>query len=174
MCLQINKNFHPQLCDGAVPLPFVASDDILVTKILMRTKKKWLFGKDKLETPIMKEQVKFDGKGMAVLSDSFSFSKAYSFEHGPSVVDRGIHAFTGVGRDSIINIKWNIIDNEKALYNAIVPKGTEFYIGNNGDIVAEKMIIFSNVKAYLKYVDENGRPERFSAENHELLHAEKL
>jgi len=172
MCLRIDKTLHPQLCYGAVPLPFVASDDILVTKMLKHTKKKWLFGKDKFETPFMVEQVKFDRNGMAVLADQFSFSKAYSFESSPSFVDRGIHAFTGVGRDSTNNIQGSI-ECGNVMYSAIIPKGTEFYIGNYGDIVAEKIIIFSSVKAYLNYVDKNGRPERFEPKNHELLDAEK-
>ena len=54
------------------------------------------------------------------------------FEIWRNEVSQGIHAYT------IPNTR------ENGCYNAVIPKGTKFFIGWNNDIVAERLIIYAN------------------------------
>ena len=151
------------MCDGAIFLPFVATEPILVTKMLKPIKKTWVLGKEQAKTPIVGAVVQFERNGTATLSGTFSFE--HSWKGAPIFVNRGIHALTGCSNESEIEAN-SFAEYGNVKYDAIIPKGTKFYVGLRGCIVAEKMIIFAGMADYLKYVNKNGLPKRFGENNY--------
>jgi len=160
MCLIIDRTLHKKDLEGyECIMPFVADRDILVTKMLMPSKKNWLFGRRITKTPIRYHEIKFGYDGTATLEDEFSFDLYYNKDYDTIThfVEHGIHAYTGVGQDSSLEISSMYFCVE---HKAIIPKGTNYYLGKKGDIVAEKMTIFFDDKAYNRYTERNGVPKR--------------
>ena len=63
-------------------------------------------------------------------------------------VNNGIHAFVDVPSDKFfaewfkLSADYQDLDGaELVVFKATIPKGTEYYVGKDGDVVAEKMII---------------------------------
>ena len=157
MCLTIDRNIHVKRDGNKIPFPFIADEDILVTKMLNPVSKYWLFGRKRAKTPIMGYEVLFDRNGTATLFATFAYDWADKNRY--VYVDRGIHAYTGVGEKSYNNI-CKMMEYNNIEYRAIIPKGTRYYIGDDGDVVAEKMTIFVNSPAYIKYLKNNEIPHR--------------
>ena len=131
MCLKISRLHHKYFC--GIPLPKRAKCDIHVFKAL-----DWI-NIDKYRTPYQKVPVEFK-QFKAEL-----FVKHFTFIDGE--VAKGIHAFRYKGRDPI--------------FDAIIPKGTLYYIGTNDDIVSKKLIIFRTYSSYLEYLGNKRIPIEF-------------
>lgn len=66
-------------------------------------------------------------------------------------VDQGLHAFR-----TICAAKHRISD--AALVPCIIPKGAKLYYGERGEVVSDKLIIFSNHKDLVDWLNEQGEP----------------
>ena len=67
----------------------------------------------------------------------------------------GVHAFSDKksAKAAIANacgMGWDFLN-----YRAVIPAGSYFFIGCEGDIVSDKLIIFENEDAYNKYAEAN-------------------
>ncbi len=67
----------------------------------------------------------------------------------------GVHAFSHKKsvEEALSNAKsmgWDFLN-----YRAVIPAGSYFFIGSEGDIVSNKLIIFENEDAYNKYAEAN-------------------
>lgn len=142
MCLTISGKFNKKSSDTL----FVSQKrdyDIKVYKALQFIKGK------SFATPFRGLDIDFDEDGKKVLeADHF-------YHHAASTVTHGIHAFYSRER-----AKEYADDSFKCgcleiLFPAIIPAGTEFYIGDDGDIVAEKIIIFGTTISWNRYTTSN-------------------
>lgn len=132
MCLSINKQFHPNY------EPMTAKENLVVYKVLDM----------KRTTPFMRFPVKFIFK-KARLKAKFEISFIYNPFNATTfrVVYQGIHAYLTLQRcEDLIRINAHISDNY-TIHKAIIPKGTNYFIGIYDDIVAEKMIIYKKTLA---------------------------
>lgn len=127
MCLIIDENKH------ILGTSKVNLKPIIVYKVIVKTK-------NGFKTPFIYYPVDFI-KNKCVLK-----SKLIKNDH---IVDRGIHAYrslkTAVAhtQDMIMNswIRANYI-----VFKAIIPKFSNYYVGCDGDIVSNKMIITDEVR----------------------------
>lgn len=94
---------------------------------------KWLKNRNSiLLTPFQEKPVVFKN-GIAVQeTDNFSYG-TFGF------IYKGIHSYQ----------IWDYVYN--GCYYSIIPKGTQYYIGNNNDLVSLKLIIFKNKFRYWIY-----------------------
>lgn len=113
--------------------PFIASRDIKCYKMLRRRITKGYV------TPFINATILFKNGVCIQQCDKFGIScskdginKLYIFE--------GIHS-------SI----YDIFDNFYCFKIAIIPKGTQYYVGNDNDLVSLKLIIFKNKFRYWIY-----------------------
>ena len=67
-------------------------------------------------------------------------------------IHQGIHAYCAKKYADKI---WGFLLNSHEIKNAIIPKGAQFCIGQDGDVVATKMIIFRNDEAFEKFLEKN-------------------
>jgi len=158
MCLLINQKLHQTDVLNEWPAARVADRDILVTKMLRPQKTIIPYFLTVTHTPARGYRIRFV-KGTATLKDEFYLYRGLLLRENVYVAN-GIHAYTGVTTLSL-----GIINDCESLYGeikhwAIIPKGTKYYIGDEGDIVAEKMVIFENDPAFIKYIKKNGVPKR--------------
>ena len=136
MCLEISTIHHPDL------KPLTAEKDIEVVKFLKPELHEFSMPKYdtceimamtefSLRTPYMSYPVEFDENDECVMEHYMS-----TFD-GLWVVE-GIHAYTEI-------MWWYQRQKDLLLtctpFKAYIPKGTKYYFGTNGDIVAEKIII---------------------------------
>ena len=157
MCLVVSRECH-WTGDLSFPLSRRCDKDILVFKALNR--RTFYFGGDgptsyldnfhfsgswtaypspEFETPYMKTSVSFK-EGMDVL-DVPHFSIGYD-EWGHPIVEQGIHTGTHIGTAKGYG---------DFVFFAVIPAGTEFYIGEFSDMVSKKIIIFESQEAFEKY-----------------------
>ena len=156
MCLTINTRIHRTEEGAKWPTPLVAENDILVTKLLCSTTKKGWFGQRTAMTSMRFHKIKFGFKKEKTLEDNFGLNETEDLIY----VTNGIHAFTGVGGISCGNIDRLVSTYGDVEHYAVIPKGTKYYLGVSGDIVAEKMIIFWDKDAYDNYTKDHGIPDR--------------
>ena len=66
-------------------------------------------------------------------------------------VIKGIHTFAKVedAEDSLRFLSTNCGEKVK-LYNAVIPKGSRFFIGRDGDIASSNLVVFKNKTKYNK------------------------
>ena len=118
MCLVIDRVRHPNL------KPLVANHDIEVMKVLTFGNKGWT-------TPYRYKKIHFIFK-KAILKSEMRISILYTDE-----VCEGIHSCLDVAK-----VKEVMSYNAGSLvFQAIIPKGSKFYYGTDGDIVSNKLII---------------------------------
>lgn len=144
MCLEISTVHHPDL------EPLVAEEDIKVVKYLMKPSVAYYSAWDDatgklivkkeervLRTPFMSEPVKFDENDECVMT-----APELKHEHDCDkwIVEEGIHAY--IGTDAFTFLQFI---SDCAPFHAYIPKGTKYYLGNEGDIVAEKMVIKNEI-----------------------------
>ena len=130
MCLTISK-LH-SISSNGTPQPFVAQEDLVVTKILKTCKGGY-------ETPYMHEKISF-------IFGKYRYHKVKlhpeftSFLHMSSIYDvyKGIH--------SCKNEPLYILCENACMFKAVIPKGTPFYIGTRNDVVSSKLIIYKDAK----------------------------
>lgn len=147
MCLTINTDIHTERVRyrnfKKMPKPFIADKDIYCFKYLTRSGNFDI----KFFTPFFCEEVVFDAKGMAVMESDVKKRK-YPFSIWSEVlneynVDNGIHSYTTQTPMAAI------------VFDAVIPKGSMYYIGQDNDLVSEKLIVFQNRTAFLVYNKEN-------------------
>lgn len=138
MCLIVNRDIHDILHGESDP--FIAQYNILVFKQLSSEG----FLRKKYSTPFAYCPVKFN-KGVAELgiSRTVRIDPAENFQF---VVNEGIHSVRAI---DICYKNWL-----GKFYLAVIPQGTTFYVGNSNDMVSDRLIIFKNRKAYLKFVEQ--------------------
>ena len=64
-------------------------------------------------------------------------------QDGHLVIEEGFHAFRGYGKAKASGFKF---------YPCIIPKGSEYGLGVNSDIVSPRIIVFSSFLGFLKYL----------------------
>lgn len=149
MCLDINKNFHP---NGESK---IAMQPIIVWKSLEHGNRLcglspfrgayWYFGKEKTAT--------LDVNSRA------------------TQVERGLHAHildrTGRWNEelkkkyTVNGCLWSIYGN---LYPAVIPAGAEFFIGTKGDIVATEMTVYKDMESLLQAFNATEAGEGITSE----------
>lgn len=74
-------------------------------------------------------------------------------------IDKGIHSFIReYNIDAFVECYKDWFTTQK--HYAIIPKGSRFYIGEDGDIVSSNLIVFEMQKDYNKFV-RNHKSQRF-------------
>lgn len=163
MCLVIDMLIHREteemINNGMrvynIPKPHVSDKDILVFKGLniravhfqgtdsvsgCNFTGSWsTYPSHNFETPYMRECVVFE-EGIAIL-DVSHFSFGYDSFDG-TIVTRGIHT----SRD------WGIAKGYgNYVFYAVIPAGTEYYLGTFSDVVSKKIVIFETPEDFEEY-----------------------
>ena len=148
MCLYINDYIHDELMCyrnyTKLPKPFVAQKDIHCLKVLETDG----FG-NRWFTPFMYSFIHFNN-GVATLEVKksrkkfpFYFNYSYSCSY---YISEGVHSL--VRKNDIY------ICADRHYFDAVIPKGSMLYFGEDGDIVSDKLLIFG-IPAYLEYKEKN-------------------
>ena len=129
MCLTINENYHK----GKVNLTqgIVTDTDIQVWKCL----------DDKADgyfTPYVGKEIKFSN-GIATQS----YRRFTWGDNKKTSIARGIHSFSEEFEASRVAMQFHHSCNTKKFY-AVIPKGSHIFIGIEGDIVSDKLLIFES------------------------------
>lgn len=136
MCLTIDPKKHRFWFNHYVPK--VAQEDILVYKSLFLREEGYVTG-------CRAYPVTFTD-GIAVLEATIVVEKcpyrSATKWHKDRVIGPGIHSF----HTSPFCLRTNF---------AIIPKGTTFYVGDNNDMVSEKLVIFQFEHYYRDYCTKN-------------------
>lgn len=75
-----------------------------------------------------------------------------------NTIHAGLHAYITMElAERAINIE-EMCDNWD-VYWSVIPKGAEYCLGINGDIVATQMIVFSSAEEYTKYINSQEKQE---------------
>lgn len=129
MCLTINKKFHKS-CFVLKPKPFIAKSNILVYKLLE-------YKDGRYKTPYQKAPIWFSGGKWEGWQTMFGMSycavSGFNWE-----VDEGFHSY------------WTeaaISDIQKAgreIFYAVIPEGSNYYIGTDGDVVSDRLVILNH------------------------------
>ena len=148
MCLRINITFHKK------EKLIVAERSILVYKVLER-----YFGKEynnKYHTPFIGKSINFNpDDGMYFYKNTQIKKELFgSDEHKQKLITNGIHSFTD--KQFAIDYCHNSLYRQSMHY-AIIPKGSNFYIGCDGDIVSTNLVVFKRKKDYDKNKKLYGR-----------------
>lgn len=143
MCLYIDLKYHK--VKNGKPIALVAKQTILVHKMI-ETDGRHLF------TPYSCMPINFndDEYGMFFYKTTrFSFDKSCWDEI--YYVIKGIHTFAKIedAEDSLRFLSTNCGEKVK-LYNAVIPKGSKFFIGRDGDIASSNLVVFKNKTKYNK------------------------
>ena len=145
MCLSVNLDFHKVKNDK--PIALIAKQSILVYKVL-EVKNKHYY------TPYMLKFANFDDEyGMFFYKTTrFSFDKEYlSKRNYKHLVARGIHSHIDLAKANCTISYLKILCDLNAIPNihyAIIPKGSKFYIGTEGDIASSNLVVFENETKY--------------------------
>lgn len=111
--------------------PKVAEKDIKVYKILKEINSNYLI-------PYRRERINFVNSKADL--QPVKIIAYWDWIINRFVVDEGYHSFTTV-KEVKFNLNFNFRGNT-AIFNAIIPKGTKYFIGKYNDIVSEKLIIY--------------------------------
>ena len=154
MCLNVSEKVHPyKKCrDGGyrakcLSLPY----PIVVHKLLERD-----FGRS-FYTPFQYLRVNFeDGKAELTLNDFWEIAVTTEPFSTKISVKTGFHSYykhevAAVYCDYMRRQGW-----PTKIFPAIIPANTKFFVGTEGDIVSEKLVIYENVNDYKRATaDEN-------------------
>ena len=161
MCLSVNFDFHKVKNDK--PIALVAKENILVYKVL-EVKNNYY------RTPYMIKTVNFDDEyGMFFYKTTrFSIDIVRFFDQGREYreynVSKGIHShidFDKANRD--INYLKQFLCSAPNIHYAIIPKGSKFYVGIEGDIASSNLVVFENETKYNENKEYFGdKPIEFS------------
>lgn len=130
MCLRVSELHF--VSGNEVPQPFVAQEDLVVTKILRACKKGY-------KTPYKDKKISFIF-GKYRYRKVKLHPKVASYSYMPNVYDiyEGIH--------SCECEPLYILGAGECMFKAVIPKGTSFYIGTYDDVVSSKLIIYKDAK----------------------------
>ena len=145
MCLFVDKKYRKTAVNDSgyveysMPEPLVAEEDIHIFKVLH------VRPNARVETPYTLYPVKFDKKNRCILEAELN---PQWFARGVTVVREGIHGYVNrfaADKEALILNRGTSMTCPTSVYQAIIPRGTKYYIGDNEDIVAEKMVIIKNI-----------------------------
>lgn len=130
MCLRISELHF--VSGNEVPQPFVAQEDLVVTKILRTCKRGY-------ETPYKFKKISF-------IFGKYRYHKVklhpevtpYSYMSNVYDIYEGIH--------SCECTPLYILNEDECMFKAVIPKGTPFYIGTRNDVVSSKLIIYKDAE----------------------------
>ena len=121
--------------------PFVAEKDIIVYKALDHCD---IYGTKKICTPYQNYSINFvDGK--CVMASKMGKNK-YN-------VDVGIHSY--ITEERIKKTCDFFPETKMTKHWAVIPKGSEYFIGDREDIVSNNLIIFKSREHFRKYKKEH-------------------
>lgn len=151
MCLYVNRSIHK----GEYPEPLVAKKPIVVYKVLGHK----IDGN--IVTPYRVKPVRFkNGRAeLSIRKDDLAAFRCPRLDSEIEVfdVDEGIHAFTNyqlAKEEKDWQNKWSCLGTVYHVYFSLIPKGHKFFIGDEGDIVATKLIMFESLEGLSKYLNE--------------------
>ena len=159
MCLSVNFDFHKVKNDK--PIALVAKQSILVYKVL-EVKNNYY------RTPYMIKTVNFDDEyGMFFYKTTrFGIDRVRFFDQGREYreydVSKGIHSYFDFDKANLTNkyLKSLGVSN---IHYAIIPKGSKFYVGIEGDIASSNLVVFENETKYNENKEYFGdKPIEFS------------
>lgn len=115
--------------------PMVATKDIYVYKVLRVTVQS---GKIALLSPFLGVRWNFNRQ----FSVKIRPQKMWRDRTGRQeyMIDAGLHAYTSIRKAKSLAAEW-WISSKNFIFVAKIPKGTNYYLGSRGDIVAEKMVV---------------------------------
>ena len=166
MCLYIDKCVHTETMkyrNRTLPKPFVANKDIPCVKYLIVHLLGDFLDDVKLPhriieyvTPYYEKRVAFDKNGVAEIVTDVN-SKKLPFviikeDYGKImfVVENGVHSW---GKEKEATLFDKIYNHTP--FKAIIPKGAMFYVGQNGDLVSNRLLIFKTEDALKQYLKDN-------------------
>ena len=136
MCLHVLK-----IHEGHGNQPFVAKEDLKVWKVLNHFNY-WAFDDNTgevvqssgIKTPYRGVIVNFTAEHKCVISANY-LPKGFMYVDTRGDVNAGVHGFyvEPAPTNSYHGIE---------VHPAIIPKGTQFFLGDNNEVVAEKMIVY--------------------------------
>ena len=155
MCLTIDKIIHSHnintenistLCGNPFceVFPLIAKKDVLVYKVLELPTEEYVFYNEKHAwlTPfrhlpvIFKDGIDKIESNLVVVKKDKTCDTITHFSLNNYIVNIGIHSYTNERE-----VKCYDPYNRK-IFKAVIPKGTPFYVGTNGDIVSKELIIY--------------------------------
>ena len=138
MCLITSNDYHKKDNNRNVKC-FVAKEDILVYKCLDCTNGEY-------STPFQYMPIVFT-KGKYVYNKVKMSQKIGCRIRENALVSKGIHAYSTRGK-AIKTSKSFYGDKGTSMHYAVIPKGSNFYIGNNDDIVSNNLIVYREKRCF--------------------------
>ena len=141
MCLVTSTFYHKKDSNRNVKC-FVAKEDILVYKCLDCIDGEY-------STPSQYMPIVFT-KGKYVYNKIRMSQKIGCGIRENALVSKGIHAYST--RDKAIKlIKDFRKTNGTSMHYAVIPKGSNFYIGNDDDVVSNNLIVYREKRCFDRY-----------------------
>lgn len=154
MCLVTSNDYHKKDNNRNVKC-FVAKEDILVYKCLNCNDGEYC-------TPFQYMPIAFT-KGKYVYNKVKMSQKIGCRTRENALVSKGIHSYSTRGKAIMVAKKFRK-RNETSMHYAVIPKGSNFYIGNNDDVVSNNLIVYRdkrgfdrhypNIIDFNKYIDK--------------------
>ena len=138
MCLVISRFYHKEDNNPNVKC-FVAKEDILVYKCLDCNDGEY-------STPFQYMPIVFT-KGKYVYNKVKMSKKMYCGIRKNAIVSEGIHAYST--RDKAIKVAKDFRkSNGTYMHYAVIPKGSNFYIGSHDDVVSNNLIVYREKRCF--------------------------
>lgn len=146
MCLCIQNFFHPYDDKSGVRKPIVAKENILVFKVITALTTTY-------HTPYQIFVIHFKNgvynyKTTRMQIGEFDTQGGYL----PNCVTKGIHAWIDEKHAERCAGQYS---NDRVFY-CVIPKGAKFYIGDNFDVVSNKLIVYEH-KSYYDIANINAK-----------------
>ncbi len=138
MCLVTSTFYHKKDNNRNVKC-FVAKEDILVYKCLDCINGEY-------STPFQYMPVIFE-QGKYVYNKIKMSQKIGCGIRENAIVTKGIHAYSTRG-EAISFIRCFHKSNETSMYYAVIPKGSNFYIGSHNDVVSNNLIVYREKRCF--------------------------
>lgn len=138
MCLITSNYYHKKDKFNNVKC-FVAEEDILVYKCLDCIN-------GEFRTPFQYMPIVFT-KGKYIYTNVYMKKKTFCKMDEGGYVWSGIHAYRTMSRAFAVSKSFYDFDGTYMHY-AVIPKGSNFYIGNNGDIVSNNLIVYREKRCF--------------------------
>lgn len=139
MCLITSNFYHKKDKNNNVKC-LVAQEDILVYKCLDCVAAGLYF------TPFQNMPIKFK-KGKYVYDESYMAESACCGEATSTTIYLGIHAY-GTKAAAIATSEQFHRSSGTSMYYALIPKGSNFYIGLDEDIVSNNLIVYREKRCF--------------------------
>ena len=142
MCL-ITSNFYHKKDKSNCVKCLVAQEDILVYKCLDYENGEYC-------TPYQYMTIAFT-KGKYVYKEIYMAKYGYcGYKDASAEINVGIHSY-GTRAAAIATSKYFHLDNGTSMHYAIIPKGSNFYIGIDEDVVSNNLIVYREKRCFDKH-----------------------